>query len=672
MNRQHLHKVAPILLILLVAVALRTFQLTAVPPGLTHDEANHGREAIGVLDGILLFYFPLNYGSEPIYSYTVAGSMALFGENLFALRLVNVIFGIAAIGITYLWAARAFGRKVALTAAALMAVSFWPLASSREALRAGMMPLFMGGAVYFYWLLFTEMFTETAVSPTAPSTKNKKIWLTIGFGLCVAITLHIYLASRVAWLLFPIFVGYLFVAHRPQAKKMAAPTVAGLVMAGLLVTPMFLYLRAHPEALTRLDMLDGPLDALRQGNLGPIFHNAWQAFLAFFWPGAGDQFLAYNIPGRPVFDGITAVFFLLGLGFSLWHWRKPAYALLLIWFATGIIPSLITGPTANTTRNLAAISAVHILPAVGFWQITAWAQRRWPRFNQKRAAAAAVLWLAAVLILVSRDYFVRWAQSPDVRGAYQTTLIAMLNHLQSQPTSEQPTLISTVYPGPAHDPSIALVLAPSLDLHWVDARHALLFPQGQGTRAVIPQSTPPHAVFQPWLTAQETVSLRPTDLDPYFTVYELAAPDWDAAQNQQVTFGDAVTLLAAAWQEPVRRAGETAVMVTMWRVDDPTKAGPVVPPAFTTDAVLFTQVLTADGQVLTQQDALDAPSWGWQQGDLFVQVHELVVPETAVPGSYQTIIGIYDRTSGTRLPVTAHQSEAGDTYAIVQPLEIGD
>ena len=67
---------AVLLLILLLAFALRAWNLTGVPPGLTHDEANHGREAIDILDGVFRLFFPLNYGSEPIYSYTVALSMA--------------------------------------------------------------------------------------------------------------------------------------------------------------------------------------------------------------------------------------------------------------------------------------------------------------------------------------------------------------------------------------------------------------------------------------------------------------------------------------------------------------------------------------------------------------------------------------------------------------------
>jgi hypothetical protein len=74
----------PILLILWLAFGLRVWELTTVPPGLTHDEANHSREALGIFDGVFLYYFPLNYGSEPLYSYTVAGSMALLGKKLFA------------------------------------------------------------------------------------------------------------------------------------------------------------------------------------------------------------------------------------------------------------------------------------------------------------------------------------------------------------------------------------------------------------------------------------------------------------------------------------------------------------------------------------------------------------------------------------------------------------
>lgn len=179
----------PILIILLLAVVLRLAFLTAIPPGLTHDEANHGRDAIGVLDGVLLFYFPLNYGSEPLYGYVVAANMLLFGENLLALRLVNVFCGLLAIALTYRWARRRLGHSTALAGATLLAVSFWPLATSRQALRAGMLPLLMVAAVVFFWQILDHAGREGNwrgfIGPVA------------GFGLAVALTLHDYLAARV-------------------------------------------------------------------------------------------------------------------------------------------------------------------------------------------------------------------------------------------------------------------------------------------------------------------------------------------------------------------------------------------------------------------------------------------------------------------------------------------
>ena len=144
-------KFLPIVLVILLGFTLRVHRIAEIPPGLTHDEANHGRDSINVLDGVLLFYFPLNYGSEPLYNYAVAGSMAAVGENLFALRLVNIFAGVLAIASVYLWANWALGRRTALIAAALIAVSFWPLAVSRQALRAGMLPFLGALAVIFFW-----------------------------------------------------------------------------------------------------------------------------------------------------------------------------------------------------------------------------------------------------------------------------------------------------------------------------------------------------------------------------------------------------------------------------------------------------------------------------------------------------------------------------------------
>ncbi len=668
-----MRKLLPLLLILLLATGLRLYRLTDVPPGLTHDEANHGREALGVLAGDLRYYFPYNYGSEPLYSYTVAGAMALLGKNVLALRLVNVIFGVAAIGVTYLWVARAFDRRVAILTAVLLALSFWPLASSREALRAGMLPFFMGTAVWFFWQFFQK--------PSLP--KGKLVTLpAAGFGLSLLATLHLYLAARVAWLVFPAFLIYLALVNRPLLRRGWRPTVLGLAATAVLITPMFIYLRQNPSVQPRVSMLDAPLQALRDGNLTPIFTNARDALLAFVWPGYGDQFLAYNIPGRPVFDGLTAVLFTLGLLITLYRTIRSSQfiihnsqfiikyspAFLLLWFLIGITPSLITGPTANTTRNLAALAPVHILPAVGFVAVVDWAKPWLRKKGDWLMGATAVLWLLLAGFWTARDYFVRWAAAPEVRTAYQVTQIAMFDYaarLDGEP------VISTALPGPAHDPSIALVTQPHLHARWTDARYALIWPGGGATQAIIPASTSAHPVFAAWLSPLETIELRPTDLDPSFTAYALASPpaEW-LADPPLANFGDGVLLRHVAWSENEVVAGETAVLLTTWQVQDPIRVGPLVPPADTTDAVLFTQVLH-DGGVLAQRDALDAPSWSWQTGDIILQVHPVPIPANASPGTYPAIVGLYDRASGTRLPVIDPVTGATlETFANVPSLVI--
>ena len=707
-----------LLIILIAAFFLRAWNLTGIPPGLTHDEANHGREAIGVLNGIYLYFFPLNYGSEPLYSYTVALFMALLGKGLLALRLVNVVFGTAAIAMTYVWASPRLGRATALLAAALMAVSFWPLASSREALRAGMLPFFMTLAVIAFWRILErsadrrrltgdrrqqtsnhetriESNSNRAIRRPLPSTLSAvggRRSAVVLFGVAVALTLHIYLAARVSWLLFPAFLAYLALYHRAIFQRSWRPVLAGLLLAWALIAPMFLYLRAHPEMQTRLDMLDKPLQDIAAVNLGPVLLNVRDALLAFVWPGFGDQFLAYNIPGRPVLDVVSAVFFVLGLAACLWRWRRPVYAFLLLWFLTGIIPSLVTGPTANTTRNMAALPAVYLIVAVGFVVTLSVLRRKGERkkggkgdgastpspllpFSPSAITLAALGLLAWVIFVSSRDYFVRWGQSAEVRGAYQHTLVTALDHVQANYPDADSILFSSVYPGPAHDSSIALVVAADMPAagetaRWADARYALVIPPEE-TLAVIPYSTPPHPAFIPLLGALETIDLRPDDLDPRFTVYQIDSGNARAlvlasqTDERPADFNGAIELIGARWLAESARPGETAELLTAWRVGDPSRAGPVVPPSFTTDAVMFTHVLDGAGGILAQRDALDAPSWAWQTGDLILQIHPLAVPEAAAPGEYAAVVGIYDRSSGIRLPVTT-----GGDSAAVPPLRV--
>jgi 4-amino-4-deoxy-L-arabinose transferase-like glycosyltransferase len=116
-----------LLLILALAAFLRLWQLDTLPPGLYHDEAYNGLDALSLVQGKTFpqFYegwelyaqdahgdkppeptrFPIffegNYGREPLHVYLMALSIWLFGATPFAIRFVPAISGVLAVLLTY-------------------------------------------------------------------------------------------------------------------------------------------------------------------------------------------------------------------------------------------------------------------------------------------------------------------------------------------------------------------------------------------------------------------------------------------------------------------------------------------------------------------------------------------------------------------------------------------
>ncbi|MBK7219018.1 MAG: glycosyltransferase family 39 protein [Candidatus Promineofilum sp.] len=162
-----------IVLILLAAAGLRLVALGDVPPGMTHDEADHGLTALSILDGARALYFPIGYGREPLYDYATAVVMRATGPTILAARLTSVYFSLLLIAAVYAWARRAFGAPVALLTAAGLAGGFWPLMTARQALRSGALPAVWALAVLFFWVgVFPRVRGRAEPSPQ-PSPKGR-------------------------------------------------------------------------------------------------------------------------------------------------------------------------------------------------------------------------------------------------------------------------------------------------------------------------------------------------------------------------------------------------------------------------------------------------------------------------------------------------------------------
>lgn len=663
------------ILILLLAAALRLYRLDSVPPGLTHDEAGHGHDGIAILRGARPIYETVGYGREPLYDYVIAGLMAMGGPTGRVLRFSPVPFGLLTLLATFAWVRLAFDGPTALAAVALQAASFWSLATSRQALRSGMLPALLASAVYVYW--------RSVHKPREIIQKKLGFWLEMGaFALLIGAMLYTYIPARVLWVVFPAFLIYLAILHRATFRRVWLPTLIAVLAGLLLSAPLFAYLRAHPGAEQRLEMLDVPLQALLSGDISVVLNRAWGCIAGFFVPGRGDDFLAYTIPGRPFFDPLTGALFLAGVGLCLARWRDPARAFSLMWFLAGISPSLITGSAASSTRSIAALPVAFLFPALAVVTGARWAMARW---GGRIAWAVGLGFVGLVLatgVASARDYFVVWGESPDVRAAYQHTLVEAAGYLDAQPESGVVAL-STVYPHAPHDPYVFEISLQrrDLSLRWFDACRALLIPpsfppsggdeRGGGARLIAPASASLDTYFAdlPSLRIRERVEMRSDDLDPFFIVYDWEPQvAWAAlrerAQGARADFGGALRLLGYNLRAPTVAPGGTIELVTLWQVTNPQLLRPQNLSNANEELVLFTHALDAAGNIVGQEDRLDAPAWDWQTGDTIAQIHRFTLPPDLSLGPLALKVGVYRRSDLVRLPALVDGEKVGDAVLL--------
>src|SRR5690606_11276228 len=113
-----------------LAAALRFYRLGLLPPGFQFDEAFNAIDAGLVLEGNRPLFLPANAGREVLYTYFQAGLAALFGLNVYTLRLASAILGTLAAPITYLLLRvllSRHSRAVAGFTALALAITLWHL-----------------------------------------------------------------------------------------------------------------------------------------------------------------------------------------------------------------------------------------------------------------------------------------------------------------------------------------------------------------------------------------------------------------------------------------------------------------------------------------------------------------------------------------------------------------
>ncbi len=141
-----------LILILLLAAALRFYQLGRVPSGFVNDEAAFGYNAYSLLktgrdefgQSWPVIFQSFGEGKLPAYIYLTIPSVAIFGLNEFAVRLPSALLGVATVFVISRWS---------LLAGLVLATLPWHIHFSRAAFEANVALFFV---TWGTWLWFRK------------------------------------------------------------------------------------------------------------------------------------------------------------------------------------------------------------------------------------------------------------------------------------------------------------------------------------------------------------------------------------------------------------------------------------------------------------------------------------------------------------------------------------
>lgn len=633
--------------VLLAATLLRFLWLDRYPAGWHHDEALMGVMAGEVYRGEARpVFFPQYLGQEPLYIYLSAGMMALLGgeQDPLPLRLTSAAVGLLTVGLTFLLGRELFGTRAGLIAAGLMATSFWQVMSSRNGYRSITQPLLEAVTVWAVW--------------KARQT-GRWVWFAAA-GAGLGGTLYTYLGARA-------FPGVLVAFGLWCLLRGERPALAGLARIGLMaglavavVTPLGLFFLTHPGTLSaRMEQVFIFRPEVGGGDpWGLLLTNVEKLLGAFIFQG--ESLWRYNIPGRPVFVGPTALALVIGLAVILGRFVRgdPASALVLSWLGVMTLPCLLSWDVGvYTLRAMGLVPALYLVPALGLDTVWGWLSTRLPG-RQWVVALAVGLVLVGDGVWTARDYFWVWGPSFGAYAEGHADAVAQARFLarSARPDAEEVFVSSDYY----HHPTLAQLAGPVYPfLRWFDGRQSVVFPLGAGrpTLYVLAFGALPTDVdrlFPP--SARVGAAYFPQGIDggpppPLFLAYRLTPADLEEAVSglsRQLNrpsgcqIADLVEVVGAQVPAVVSPGGELQVGV-LWRVNRRPEAG---------NYQMLVHLTDRNRVGVAGVDTLGYPPPEWRPGDVVWSRFNLRIPDGTPPGLYLLQTGLYDLETGQRLPVS--------------------
>ncbi len=346
------------IIILIIAVFLRLYNITQLPPGLYPDEAMNGNNALEALsdaNGGFKVFYPENNGREGLFINVQAiflkVLMPLAGGNPepWMLRIPSALFGVLTVLGLYFLTKQLFKRPVwfeknvseaerarlaaesgqseaesqaaserlgerdrvfsqinpgaiALLSSFLLATSFWHINFSRIGFRAIMAPMFLVWGIYFLLLSLNK-------------DKLKTVLFSVIGGAIYGLGFYSYIAYRATPLLILIILFLYWIkakretGAKPALKRILLVACLVSLVAFIVAAPLGLYFLHNPQDFfgrtSEISIFDSPSPLKTLGT------NVLKTAGMFNF--AGDWNWRHNFAGRPELFWPVGIVFLIGV-----------------------------------------------------------------------------------------------------------------------------------------------------------------------------------------------------------------------------------------------------------------------------------------------------------------------------------------------------------------------
>ena len=419
--------------ILIIAIFLRFYHFTTTPPGLYPDEAMDGNNAVEAAETnhFQVFYTEDN-GREGLYVNIIAAFLKIWPVyEPWVVRLPAAIAGTLTVLGIYLLVAELFGDGPGLLAAFLLATSVWGIMFSRIGFRAILAPLAL---IFTLWLIIKAFRTGADKKRTAFS-------YALAAGIVYGLGFYTYIAYRATPLLFLLFIPF-FHKFPDFWKRTALFIIATFIVAA----PLGYYFATHSGSF-----FGRTAEISVTSAASPMYVFAANiAKEALMFNYHGDYNWRQNISGAPELFWPVGILFLLGIVLTIYfivqRARKKYIAaeneklfpqfgiiLTLAWLVVGILPAAASDegiPHALRTI-LACAPALVIAALAGVWLYRV-IIKHW---HERAAQAIAIIFLIVVAGWGYYDYFVVWAQNPNVSGAFNADYVAIGQQINALPAN---------------------------------------------------------------------------------------------------------------------------------------------------------------------------------------------------------------------------------------------